>query len=179
MFVRLVFILGGLLFAVIVAVLVAAATRPSDYRIERTVVMKAPPEKVYSLIEDVRRWPEWSLEEQKDPTLQRSYFGPARGQGAGYEWTGKPESGKGRATITEAVPPSRVVVQVWVREPYMDKRTIEIALQPHAIGTEMRWAAHGPLSYFTKVTTAFTTIDAVMGPEVEGSLARLKALAEI
>jgi hypothetical protein len=69
MFVRLVFLLGGLLSAVIVAVLVVAATRPSDYRVERTVLLKAPPEKVYTLIEDVRRWPDWSMEDEKDPKL--------------------------------------------------------------------------------------------------------------
>jgi uncharacterized protein YndB with AHSA1/START domain len=178
MFVRLVFILGGMLSAVIVAVLVLAAARPSDYRVERTVLLKAPPEKVYTLIEDVRRWPDWSMEDEKDPKLKRAFFGPARGTGAGYDWAGGPHSGKGRATITEAVPPSRVVVQVQVKEPYEDKSTLEIHLSPHDSGTLLRWAASGGMSYFTKVTTAFTTMDAVMGPRVEDSLAKLKLLAE-
>jgi uncharacterized protein YndB with AHSA1/START domain len=178
MFVRLVFILGGMLAAVIVAVLVVAAARPDDYRVERTVLLKAPPEKVYTLIEDVRRWPDWSMEDEKDPQLKRAFFGPSRGTGAGYDWTGGPHSGKGRATITEAVPPSRVVVQVLIKEPYEDTSKLEINLSPHDSGTLLRWAASGGMSYFTKVTTAFTTMDAVMGPRVEDSLAKLKLLAE-
>lgn len=178
MFVRLVFLLGGLLFAVIVAVLIVAAARPDDYRVERTVVLKAPPEKVYTLIEDVRRWPDWSMDEVKDPTLKRQFFGPARGTGAGFDWAGGMHSGKGRATITESVPPSRLVVQVVVKEPYEDKSRLEINLSPHDSGTLLRWAATGGMSYFTKVTTTFTTMDAVMGPRVEDSLAKLKLLAE-
>lgn len=178
MFARLVFVLGGMLFAVIVAVLIVAAARPSDYRVERTVLVKAPPEKVYTLIEDVRRWPDWSMDEMKDPALKRTFFGPARGPGAGYGWVGGMHSGKGRAVITQAVPPSRVMVQVEMEEPYEDKSTLEIDLRPHDSGTLLRWAASGGMSYFTKVTTAFTTMDAVMGPKVEDSLAKLKLLAE-
>jgi uncharacterized protein YndB with AHSA1/START domain len=178
MFVRLVFLLGGLLSAVIVAVLVMAATRPSDYRVERTVLLKAPPDKVFALVEDARRWPDWSMDEEKDPTLKRQFFGPPRGVGAGYDWSGAAHSGKGRAVITEAVPPSRLVVQVQVQEPYQDKSVLEIDLSPQDDGTLLRWAASGGMSYFTKVTTAFTTMDAVMGPRVEGSLAKLKLLAE-
>jgi uncharacterized protein YndB with AHSA1/START domain len=178
MFARLVFVLGGLLSAVIVAVLIVAAARPGDYRVERTVLVKAPPEKVYTLIEDVRRWPDWSMDEMKDPALKRTFFGPARGTGAGFDWTGGMHSGKGRAVITQAVPPSRLLVQVEMEEPYEDKSTLEINLSPHDSGTLLRWAASGGMSYFTKVTTTFTTMDAVMGPRVEDSLAKLKLLAE-
>lgn len=178
MFARLVFVLGGMLFAVIVAVLILAAARPSDYRVERTVVVKAPPEKVYTLLEDVRRWPDWSMEDTKDPALKRQFFGPSRGTGAGYDWAGGMHSGKGRATITEAQPPTRLVVQVMVKEPYEDKSRLEIDLSPHDSGTLLRWAASGGMSYFTRITTTFTTMDAVMGPKVEDNLARLKLLAE-
>ena len=178
MFARLVFVLGGMLSAVIVAVLIMAAARPSDYRVERTVVVKAPPEKVYTLIEDVRRWPDWSMDEKKDPALKRAFFGPPRGTGAGFDWTGGMHSGKGRAVITESQPPLRLVVQVQMQEPYEDKSRLEIDLSPHDSGTLLRWAASGGMSYFTKVTTTFTTMDAVMGPRVEDSLAKLKLLAE-
>lgn len=177
-FVRLVFLLGGLLFAVILAVLVWAATRPSDFRVERRLLVQAPPEKVYALIEDVRRWPDWVTMEMKDPTLQRRYFGPARGAGSGFDWSGRPESGQGRTTITEAVAPRRVVLQVWVREPHEDKQTVEVNLRPGAGGTEVHWATYGALSYFMRVTTAFTSMEAVMAPELDRSLANLKALAE-
>jgi uncharacterized protein YndB with AHSA1/START domain len=118
------------------------------------------------------------MDEDKDPALKRQFFGPPRGLGAGYEWAGGPHSGKGRATITEAAPPRRVVVQVQIREPYQDKSRLEIDLSPHDSGTLLRWAASGGMSYFTKVTTTFTTMDAVMGPRVEGSLEKLKLLAE-
>jgi len=52
-----------LLIAVVLAVgalLVYAATRPDSFRIERSATIKAPPEKVYALVNDFHRWAAWS-----------------------------------------------------------------------------------------------------------------------
>jgi len=44
----------------IAAVLVFAATRPDTFRIQRRTSVKAPPEKVFALINDFRNWDSWS-----------------------------------------------------------------------------------------------------------------------
>ena len=47
--------------AIAVVVLIAAllgyaATRPDTFRVERGATIKAPPEKIFALINDFRRW---------------------------------------------------------------------------------------------------------------------------
>ena len=68
----------------IVGVLGYAAIRPDSFRIERSATIQAPPEKVFPLINDFKRWKAWSPWEKIDPALKRSYTGPNEGVGAAY-----------------------------------------------------------------------------------------------
>lgn len=51
----------------VVAVLIYAATKPDTFRVERSVNMKAPPPKIFALINDFHRWRAWSPYEKKTP----------------------------------------------------------------------------------------------------------------
>ena len=47
--------IGIAVMVVIAAVLALAATRPDTFRVERSTTIKAPPEKVYALIDDFQQ----------------------------------------------------------------------------------------------------------------------------
>ena len=66
---------------VVICILVLPATKPARYAIQRTITIQAAREKVFGLINDLHRWPEWS-EERDDSTVRRSYSGPTAGKGA-------------------------------------------------------------------------------------------------
>ena len=100
-------ILASVLVALVVALLVYAATKPDTFRVQRSASINAPPEKIFALIEDYHRWPAWSPYEKLDPTMQRTYSGAAHGAGAVYEWEGNKKAGQGRMEITNVTPPSR------------------------------------------------------------------------
>jgi len=74
---------AGILVA---ALLGFAATKPGTFRVQRTKSIQAPPEKVFALINDFRRWGSWSPYEKLDPTMKRTYSGAANGKGAVYAW---------------------------------------------------------------------------------------------
>jgi uncharacterized protein YndB with AHSA1/START domain len=101
-----------LVVTAVAAVLVIAATRPSTFHIEKSVMIQAPPEKVYALIGDFHNWPEWSAQDREDATMQRTYSGAMTGLGAVSDWTSKGSAGAGRMTITAATVPSKVEVAV-------------------------------------------------------------------
>lgn len=42
--------------------------RPDEFRVERSVRIEAPPERIYPHIADFRRWSEWSPYERYDPS---------------------------------------------------------------------------------------------------------------
>ena len=103
-------IIAGCLGFFIVAVLVYAATRPDTFRVARSTVIKASPDKIFPLINDYRQWTAWSPYENKDPQMKRTYGGTTAGKGATYAWEGNGNVGAGNMLIADAVPPSKVLI---------------------------------------------------------------------
>jgi uncharacterized protein YndB with AHSA1/START domain len=166
------------LVVLIAAVLIFAATRPDAFRVERTISIKAPPEKIFPLINDFHNWVSWSPYEKLDPNLKRTYSGPAAGEGAVYEWEGDGNVGKGRMEITDAPAPSRVAIQLDFIEPMEAHNAAEFTLEPQGDTTNVTWAMHGPSHYMMKVMDLFIGMDNMVGPQFEEGLANLKAVAE-
>lgn len=164
--------------ALIVAVLVIAAFQPDSFRIERSATIKAPPEKVYALIDDFRKWPLWSPWEKMDPAMQRTYSGPAQGKGAAYAWKGNDTVGAGRMEIRESQPPSRILIQLDFLAPFEAHNTAEFTLQPLGDSTEVKWAMYGPSPYISKLFCLFMDMDEMVGKDFEAGLANMKAAAE-
>jgi hypothetical protein len=89
------------------SLLAYAATKPDTFRIERVTYVEAPPEKIFALLDDFRRWISWSPHDQADPTMTRTYSGAASGKGALSAWESRGSGGKGRMEITDSAPPAR------------------------------------------------------------------------
>src|SRR4029077_820275 len=84
-------IVAAVIVAAVVVVLVLAARQPDVFRVQRATLIKAPPDKIFPLINDFRNWGAWSRWERMDPAMKRSYMGPPAGKGAVYEWEGSPK----------------------------------------------------------------------------------------
>jgi hypothetical protein len=67
------------LIVIVAAILVAAATRPDTFRVERSIRVSAPPEKIFHYVNDFHQWGVWSPYEKLDPTMTRSFGGAASG----------------------------------------------------------------------------------------------------
>ena len=169
--------------AVIVAgLLIYAATRPDTFRVQRTVTIKAPPEKIFALINDLRSWSLWSPYEKKDPAMKRTFSGAASGKGAIYEWDGDKNVGKGRMEITEATPSAKVLIKLDFIKPFEGHNTAEFTMEPRSDGTVVTWAMYGPCPYIAKVMGVvmglFMNMDDMIGNDFAAGLANLKAAAE-
>ncbi len=163
---------------VVAAVLGYAATRPSTFRVERSVTIQAPPGAIIPLIEDFREWPRWSPWEKLDPEMQRTYSGSERGVGAVYEWNGDKKAGQGRLEIVSVIPERRITIALSFLRPFEAHNTTEFELKQTGDSTHVTWAMHGPANYMTKVMTVFVSMDRLIGGDYEKGLANLKAEAE-
>src|SRR5689334_12662414 len=92
----------------IAGVLVYAATQPDISTISRSVVVQAPAESVFPLINDMPRFNTWNPFNKKDPNIKGTYSGPAAGPGAKYAFEGNRDVGSGDIAIVESAAPSRV-----------------------------------------------------------------------
>ena len=160
------------------AVLGYAATQPDSFRVERATSIKAPPTKIFPLINDYRSWDAWSPYEKKDPAMRRTYSGAPIGQGAVYEWEGNSNIGKGRMEITESSVPSRVAIDMHFMKPFEARNVAEFTLQPNGDATKVIWAMHGPATFVSKLMGLFFSMDNMIGKDFEAGLANLKAIAE-
>jgi uncharacterized protein YndB with AHSA1/START domain len=167
-----------LVVTAVAAVLVIAATRPSTFHIEKSVMIQAPPEKVYALIGDFHNWPEWSAQDREDATMQRTYSGAMTGLGAVSDWTSKGSAGAGRMTITAATVPSKVEVAVDWNRPFKVRNTHEFRLTPTGDETQVTWTAEGTNLYIMKVMEVFAGVNGFMGRHFEAGLQNLKKVAE-
>ncbi len=167
-----------LIFVLLVAGLLAfAATKPDNFRIERTAQIAAPPEKVFGYLNDFHRWAEWSPWENIDADLKRAYSGPSAGKGAIYEWEGQ-KTGMGRMEILESDLASRLLIQLDFIKPMQARNTTDFTLQAANDGTRVSWAMFGPSAYTHKLMTIFFNMDKVVGGDFAKGLTSLKALAE-
>lgn len=174
---KLIFALLPLLAVAAVALLIYAATRPDAFRIERSVTVAAPAERVFPELVDFRRWAAWSPWEKLDPAMAKTYGGAESGVGATYAWE-SPKAGSGRMAIVEASAFSKVVIELDFVKPFEAHNLATFALVPEAGGTRVSWAMEGRLPYLMKLMGVFFDQDKVVGKDFEAGLASLKAIAE-
>ena len=174
-------VLGIVAVVVLVAVagiLAYAATKPDDFRVQRSASIKAPPDKIYAQIVDLHGWAAWSPYEKKDPAMKRTFSGAASGKGAVYEWDGDKNVGAGRMEIVEAAAPSKVGIKLDFLRPFEGHNTAEFTMVPSGDGTNVTWAMYGPSPYIAKVMGTFFNMDRMIGDDFAAGLANLKTIAE-
>lgn len=165
------------LLIAIVGVLGYAATRPDTFQVQRKAVIAAPPEKVFAMIDDFRRWNEWSPWDKLDPAMTRTFGGSATGVGATYAWAGSSAVGEGRMEILESTPPSKIRIKLDFIKPFESKNVTEFVLVPRDGGTEVTWTMQGPNLYVSKLMDTFVDMDAMIGKDFEKGLADMGAAA--
>lgn len=162
----------------IAAVLIFAATKPDTFRVQRAASIKAPPERIFPLINDFNRWGAWSPWEKKDPAMKRTFGAATSGKGAVYAWEGNKDVGQGRIEIAESVAPSRITLKLDFMKPFEAHNLVEFTLEPKGDATSITWAMQGDTPYFAKIIHVFFDMDKMVGKDFEAGLATLKSIAE-
>ena len=65
---KIVGIIAGVVAIVVIGILAYAATLPDTFRVQRSVSIKAPPEKIFPLINELKIMNEWNPFAKQDPT---------------------------------------------------------------------------------------------------------------
>ena len=163
---------------VIAIVLILAATKPNTFSVQRATTVKAPPERIFPLINDFHQWGSWSPYENKDPAMKRSYSGAADGKGAVYGWEGNKNVGSGRMEILDTSEPSKIVIKLDFFKPFEGHNTAEFTMLPQGDATNLTWLMRGPAPFMSKVMQVFINLDNMIGKDFEIGLANLKRLTE-
>jgi uncharacterized protein YndB with AHSA1/START domain len=168
--------LFALLLALAAVLVVGGWLLSPKFVVTRSVLVQAPPDKVYALVAEPRRWKEWSVWNQRDPAMQITYSGPSAGAGAAWEWKSATQ-GDGKMTLTAAEPGRRVAFDLYFPDFGTTSRG-ELVFGGEGSGTRVAWTMHGDMGANPLLRWMTLFADGMVGKDFDAGLANLKALAE-
>ncbi|MEZ5184179.1 MAG: SRPBCC family protein [Candidatus Nanopelagicales bacterium] len=145
--------------------------------IERTAVLGASPERILTLLTDLRAWQRWSPWEGLDANLTRTYSGPHTGVGATYAWSGNRKAGSGVMTIT-GVTDTTVDIDLTFTRPFKSANRTGFTLAPEGDATRVTWRMEAPRTLGMRIAGLFMNMDKSIGGDFEKGLAALKGVVE-
>src|ERR1700674_2563210 len=162
----------AIILAIAIAILLLLAlTKPNTLAVQRAISIKAPAEKIFSLINDFHQWGTWSPYENKDPAMKRTFSGAVSGNGAVYAWDGNNNVGSGRMEILDAPAPSKIVIKLDFFKPFEGHNTAEFTMLPQGdatnVTTNVTWLMHGPTPFIGKIMHVFINMDRMVGKDFE------------
>jgi uncharacterized protein YndB with AHSA1/START domain len=162
--------------AAVAALLANAAFKPDSFRLARSATIAASPDKVFTLINDLRRFNHWNPFAKPDPQNAVTDGAVTAGARGAYHRQGE-RPGAGRMQITESVPPRRATAQLDFSMPFEVHNMVDFTVRPQASSSTVTGSMHGPMPCLNRLMTVFFDIDKAVGNDFEAGLASLKALA--
>jgi uncharacterized protein YndB with AHSA1/START domain len=148
----------------------------SDFKVTRSQLVNAPPEKIYPLVADPRGWKQWSVWNQRDPAMAITYSGAPSGVGAVWEWRSATE-GDGRMSFTRAEAPGLLGYELYFPDFGTTSRG-ELRLVPEGSAPRVSWTMEGNMGRNPLFGWIALFADGMVGKDFEAGLAGLKAAAE-
>jgi hypothetical protein len=162
---------------IVIAIGTLFAFSPTRYEVVRERQLAATSSAIHPWIEDLRRWPEWTVWNQDhDPSLDYTYSGAERGVDARSSWTSK--QGPGTVVITASDPDKGVWYDLTWGEGEGAMRSKGVfQYQPTAGGTRVRWTGAGELEGFVPRMMGYG-VDMLIGSAFERGLEGLERAVE-
>lgn len=165
------------LVAVIALFLAYAATRPAEFRVQRSATLAASPAALFAHVNDHHKFNAWNPFLKVDPNVKNTYSGPTSGVGASCSWDGNSDIGAGSATITESEPGKLVRMRMDWKRPMEGTSTVDFTFRAAGDKTVVTWAMYGKNNFLGKVVSVFMDCDKMCGPPFEEGLAALGKVA--
>jgi hypothetical protein len=149
---------------------------PTQAVVTRSIEIAAPPDKVFAIVGDLRRFNEFSPWADLDPNIKYTFEGPESGVGQKMNWTSdNADVGSGSQTITKSEPSN--FVESALDFGMRGKSVATWDLVPSTSGTKATWGFKADLDGIPAKWFGLM-FDRWIGADYEKGLAKLKAVAE-
>ena len=173
---KLVLKIVGALAALLLVLVLASFFLPRNYRVERSIVIKAKPEVVFAQFGDLRAWKSWGAWQERDPGMKITYSEKTTGVGAWSAWESQKE-GNGRMTIKSIEPAKSAHYLLEFPDMSMQSNG-SMTLEPADGGVKLIWVDGGDLGMNPMSRWFGLFLDRIIGPDFEKGLANMKRLVE-
>ncbi|MGE3307969.1 MAG: SRPBCC family protein [Rhizobiaceae bacterium] len=166
-----------LVIAVVVIVAAGSFLLPAEANVRRSVEIAAPPEKVFAIVGDLRRFQEYSPWVQLDPNATYTYDVEPPGIGQQMSWKSTNENvGSGSQTVILYEPAKHVTAELAFAD-FPDHALSTWDLEPAGTGTRVTWGFRMGLNGIVERWFGLL-FEGRVGPDYEKGLVRLKLAAE-
>lgn len=164
------------IFLVVFLVLLAGLFLPGEYKVERSIEIDAPSDKVYAVLVDLRKWEQWSTWYRRDPNIVMAYDGPDRAIGMQLRWRST-VIGHGSIEIT-SLQYNKQVIYVLDNPELGIKAHGDMKLESLGTGTRLTWISEGGVGLNIIDRYKLLFFDDKLGSDIQVGLENIKTLVE-
>jgi hypothetical protein len=168
------------ILGIIVLALVVALFTKKDYAVEREVTINKPKQEVFDFIKFVKNQDQYSVWNNIDPAMKKSYTGTDGTVGFIYAWdsTNK-NAGKGEQEITKITDSERIEMKLRFKEPFEAEDDAYMATEPlGADKTKVKWGFTGKMPWPMNLMLLCMNMEEMIGKDLQGGLDKLKTILE-
>ncbi len=167
------------LVGVLVLLLLAGFFMPKDWKVQRSISIRAQPEAIHAHIADLSRWPEWMPWMAQDPKTTVSFEGERTAVGSVMRWHSE-KMGDGALTLTESSPAKGIHYELMMKEFETPAQgSIELAADgADGNRTRVTWTDEGHVGANPFMRLAVPLLEATLGTYFDRGLATLARNAE-
>lgn len=171
--------IAAFIFSLIfLAFIIVVVTQPDEFRVMRSLMMDAPPEKIFPQVNNLRNWEKWSPWVKLDPNSKSFFEGAEAGEGAYMRWVGNYKVGEGSMQIIESRPYDFIKLRLDFLKPMQATNNAEFTFRNDGGKTEVTWSMYGKNSFIGKAMGLFFNCEKMAGGQFEKGLSGLKSLVE-
>jgi len=166
--------------ALIILLLVIAMFIKKEYTIEREISINQPVQQVFNYIKYLKNQDTYSVWNQLDPAMQKTYTGTDGTVGFTYAWdsTNK-QAGKGEQQITSIKEGERIDMALHFIKPFEGRSVAWMSTTPVAGNqSKVQWGINGKMNYPMNIMLLFMNMENMIGKDLSGGLANLKKILE-
>lgn len=164
----------GVLAATLV-VAIGGLLLPSEYTVQREVIIQTTPERIHEFANDLETWPQWTPWFKDDPSLQVTLGTVTRGVGANQQWEAK--KGGGELTITRSDPNWGVAYNMNLSKGRPQSHCT-MRYERMADSTRVVMEVNGDMGWNLMGRYFNLLMDPMVGPLFDDGLTKLKMIAE-
>ena len=170
----------GIIAGIIILILIIALFVKKEYVIERQIDINQPKEKVFDYIKYIKHQDDYSVWNQIDPSMQKTYKGSDGTVGFAYAWdsTNK-KAGKGEQEIKSITAGERIDMEIHFIKPFEGVSNAFMSATALSAGqTKVKWGIDGAMKYPMNFMMLFMNMENMLGNDIAKGLSNLKVILE-
>ena len=169
-----------LLLVLIGLFLLAALFMKKDYAVEREVVINQPRDSVFNYIKHVKNQDHFSVWNQKDPAMKKTFSGTDGQVGFVYGWdSAKDDVGAGEQEIKKITNGERIDFELRFTRPFEDTGYAYFTTETVSpTQTKVKWGFNGKMPFPMNAMMPIMGMEDMLGGDLQKGLNDLKAELE-